>query len=136
MRSYAVHWIFMKTSLLVLMAMAAGAADSNWPQFRGPSGSGIRAGSPPSEWKVESGKNSRWKAAIPGLGHSSPVIWGDRIFLTSAVPASGEAQLKGGLYDEITPVKGEGEQSFRVHCLDRKNGNNLWERTAPTGQPK
>ena len=126
----------MKTSVLVLLAMAAFAADSNWPQFRGPSGSGVGTGSPPSEWNVESGKNILWKTAIPGLGHSSPVIWGDRIFLTSAVPASGEAQLKVGLYGDITPVKGEGEQSFRVYCLDRKNGKILWERTATSGQPK
>jgi outer membrane protein assembly factor BamB len=126
----------MKTGLLVLVAMAAAAADSNWPQFRGPSGSGVGTGSPPSEWNVESGKNILWKTAIPGLGHSSPVVWGDRIFLTSAVPASGEAQLKVGLYGDITPVKGEGEQSFRVYCLDRKSGKILWERTAATGQPK
>jgi outer membrane protein assembly factor BamB len=126
----------MKTGLLVLVAMAAFAADSNWPQFRGPSGSGVGTGSPPSEWNVESGKNILWKTAIPGLGHSSPVIWGDRIFLTSAVPASGEAQLKVGLYGDITPVKGEPEQSFRVYCLDRKSGKILWERTAATGLPK
>ena len=123
----------MKTSLLVLVAMAAAAADSNWPQFRGPSGSGVGTGSPPSEWNVESGKNILWKTAIPGLGHSSPIVWGDRIFLTSAVPASGEAQLKVGLYGDITPVKGEGEQSFRVYCLDRKSGKILWERTATSG---
>jgi outer membrane protein assembly factor BamB len=126
----------MKTILLVLVAMAAAAADSNWPQFRGPSGSGVGTGTPPSEWNVESGKNILWKTAIPGLGHSSPVIWGDRIFLTSAVPASGEAQLKVGLYGDITPVKGEPEQSFRVYCLDRKSGKILWERTAANGQPK
>jgi outer membrane protein assembly factor BamB len=126
----------MKTILLVLVAMAAVAADSNWPQFRGPSGSGVGTGSPPSEWNVESGKNILWKTVIPGLGHSSPVIWGDRIFLTSAVPASGEAQLKIGLYGDITPLKGEPEQSFRVYCLERKSGKILWERTAATGQPK
>jgi len=126
----------MKTFVLVLLAMTAAAADANWPQFRGPSGSGVGTGTPPSEWNVESGKNILWKTAIPGLGHSSPVIWGDRIFLTSAVPATGEAQLKVGLYGDITPVKGEGEQSFRVYCLDRKSGKILWERTAASGQPK
>ena len=131
-----VEWNQMKTSLLVLWSMAAFAADANWPQFRGPSGSGVGTGSPPSEWNVETGKNILWKTAIPGLGHSSPVIWGDRIFLTSAVPASGEAQLKVGLYGDIAPVKGEGEQSFRVYCLDRKSGKILWERTATAGQPK
>jgi outer membrane protein assembly factor BamB len=126
----------MKTLALALLAMAAAAADANWPQFRGPSGNGVGTGTPPSEWNVESETNILWKTAIPGLGHSSPVIWGDRIFLTSAVPASGEAQLKVGLYGDIVPVKNEPEQSYRVYCLDRKSGKILWERTATSGLPK
>src|ERR1035438_8115488 len=92
--------------LIAFAALAADASDANWPQFRGPSASGVGAGAPPTEWNVESGKNVRWKAAIPGLGHSSPVVWADRIFVTSAVPASGESSLKVGLYGDITPVKG------------------------------
>jgi outer membrane protein assembly factor BamB len=91
---------------------------------------------PPIEWNVESGKNILWKTAIPGLGHSSPVIWGDRIFITSAVPATGESSLKVGLYGDIAPVKGEPAQSFNVYCLDRKTGKILWERTAASGPPK
>jgi outer membrane protein assembly factor BamB len=126
----------MKLTMLCLLAMAAAAADLNWPQFRGPSAGGVGAGSPPVEWNGESGKNIRWKTAIPGLGHSSPVIWGDRIFLTSAVPASGDSMLKVGLYGDIAPVKGEPAQSFNVYCLDRKSGKILWERTAASGQAK
>ena len=121
---------------LFLVALTAFAADANWPQFRGPSASGIGGGSPPLEWNGESGKNIRWKTEIPGLGHSSPVIWGDRIFLTSAIPAAGEPALRLGLYGDIKPVEGEGEQSFRVFCLDRKSGKILWERAAASGQPK
>ena len=104
----------MKLGATYLLALTALAADPNWPQFRGPSASGVGTGSPPIEWNGESGKNIRWKTAIPGLGHSSPVIWGDRIFLTSAVPAEGEASLKVGLYGDIAPVKGEPAQSFKV----------------------
>jgi outer membrane protein assembly factor BamB len=126
----------MKLGATYLLALTALAADQNWPQFRGPSASGVGTGSPPIEWNGESGKNIRWKTAIPGLGHSSPVIWGDRIFLTSAVPAAGEASLKVGLYGDIAPVKGEPAQSFKVYCLDRKSGKILWERTAASGPPK
>jgi outer membrane protein assembly factor BamB len=126
----------MKLWMTYLLALAAMAAEANWPQFRGPSASGVGTGSPPIEWNVESGKNIRWKTAIPGLGHSSPVVWGDRIFLTSAVPASGEASLKVGLYGDIDPVKGEPAQSFNVYCLDRETGRILWERTAASGPPK
>jgi outer membrane protein assembly factor BamB len=126
----------MKLCTIYILAMAALAADTNWPQFRGPSASGVATGSPPIAWNGESGKNVLWKTAIPGLGHSSPVIWGDRIFLTSAVSATGEASLKVGLYGDVTSVEGEPAQSFKVFCLDRRSGKILWERTAASGRPK
>ncbi len=126
----------LRPAALFLLSVTAWAADSNWPQFRGPSASGLGAGSPPTEWNGESGKNIRWKTEIPGLGYSSPVVWGDRIFLTSAVPAAGEAAVKLGLYGDIRPVEGEGAQSFRVYCLDRKSGKILWQREAVAGPPK
>jgi outer membrane protein assembly factor BamB len=112
------------------------AADSDWPQFRGPAASGVANGSPPIEWNVESGKNILWKTGIPGLGHSSPIIWGDRIFITSAVAEKGESSLKVGLYGDINPVKDEGPQRFNVYCIDRRSGKILWERTAASGVPK
>ena len=61
---------------------------------------------------------------------------GDRIFVTSAVPASGESSLKVGQYGDIAPVKGEPAQSFNVYCLDRKSGKILWERVAVSEAPK
>ncbi|HTS26787.1 MAG TPA: PQQ-binding-like beta-propeller repeat protein [Bryobacteraceae bacterium] len=128
----------MKLSVFLLFASLITAADSpsNWPQFRGAGASGIGNGSPPVEWDGEKGKNILWKTDIPGLGHSSPVIWGDRIFVTSAVPAAGESALKVGLYGDITPVEGEGPQTFTVYCLDRRSGKILWQREAAGGQPK
>jgi outer membrane protein assembly factor BamB len=121
---------------ILLLSLLSFAADSDWPQFRGPAASGVGAGSPPVTWDGESGKNVLWKTAIPGLGHSSPIIWGDKIFITSAVPESGESKLKVGLYGDIAPVKGEGAQKFNVYCIDRKSGKILWERTAASGIPK
>ncbi len=123
-------------SAICILAVAAWAADTNWPQFRGPSAGGVGAGAPPVEWNAASGKNILWKTAIPGLGHSSPVVWGERIFLTSAVPATGEASLKVGLYGDVTSVKGEPAQTFKVYCLDRRSGKILWEQTAVSGRPK
>lgn len=123
--------------ILFLVAGLLLGADSDWPQFRGKAASGIGTGSTPAEWNGESGKNVLWKTAIPGLGYSSPVIWGDRIFLTSSVAASGSAaEVKLGLYGAIQPVKDEGAQSFNVYCIDRKSGKVLWTRTAASGDPK
>ncbi|MEO7650526.1 MAG: PQQ-binding-like beta-propeller repeat protein [Bryobacteraceae bacterium] len=126
----------MKLAIFLCTALSAIAADSNWPQFRGPGASGVGAGSPPIEWNGETGKNIHWKTEIPGLGHSSPVIWGDRIFLTSSLAATGESALKLGLYGDIKPVEGEPPQKLNVYCLDRNSGKLLWERTAASGQPK
>ena len=67
----------------------------------------------------------------PGLQYRQPsVVRSDRIFVTSAVPASGESSLKVGLYGDIAPVKGEPAQRFNVYCLDRKSGKILWGRVA------
>ena len=122
-------WATLALSFLLL------SSDTNWPQFRGAAAAGVGSGAPPLEWNVESGTNVRWRTEIPGLGHSRPVIWGDRIFLTSAVGA-GDAALKVGLYGDIKPVPDEGDQSFRIYCLDRKTGKILWERIAVSEQPR
>ena len=123
--------------LFLFLATTLFAADSNWPQFRGVGASGVAAGSPPVQWDGESGKNILWKADIPGLGHSSPVVWGDKIFITSSVSAkAGDAPLKVGLYGSIQSVDDEGAQNFNVYCFDRKTGKLLWQRTAASGVPK
>lgn len=109
----------------------------NWPQFRGVEGLGIAAGrQAPLTWDADDGTNIRWKTAIPGLGLSSPIVWGDRIYLTTAVPASGSAGLKVGLYGDIQSVRDDTPQSWRVLCIDRKNGAILWNVEACSGVPK
>src|SRR5271155_2469846 len=112
------------TITLAFVAVAARAeTQTNWPGFRGPEARGIAPGAPaPTVWDTEKSQNILWKTEIPGLGHSSPVIWGDRIFVTSAVAESGESTLKTGLYGDIAPVKNEGPQKFNVYCIDRKSG--------------
>ena len=126
----------MKPLVILFLAWSVAASDSNWPQFRGPLAGGVGEGSPPIEWNGESGRNVLWKTEIPGLGHSSPIVWGDRLFVTSAVPAAGEPALKLGLYGDVRPVEGEGAQSFNLYCLDRQTGRILWQRTATSGPPK
>lgn len=108
----------------------------NWPQYRGIAASGLGDGTPPLRWNTETGENIRWKTPIPGLGYSSPVVWGGRLFLTTAVPAKGDAEVKLGLYGDIKPVKNEGAQSFQVLCLDRRTGKILWQQTAVQTTPK
>jgi outer membrane protein assembly factor BamB len=108
----------------------------DWPSFRGLDAAGVSDGYPtPVSFNAERSENILWKTRIPGLGHSSPVIWGDRIYVTSAVGATEEPSLKVGLYGDIAPVPDEGEQRFILYSLDKKTGAILWERTARTAVP-
>ncbi|MBN2416697.1 PQQ-binding-like beta-propeller repeat protein [bacterium] len=110
---------------------------TNWPSFRGPNASGIADGyATPVQWNLPEGENIRWKTEIPGLAHSSPVIWGDRLYITTAVSSNANQEMKVGLYGDIAPVEDESVHAFRVYCLNRNSGKIIWERTAHEGVPK
>lgn len=114
--------------------LGAGALDQ-WGQWRGPLGSGVAPhGRPPVEWNED--RNIRWKVAIPGQGHSTPIIWGDRVFLTTAI-RSGEAlpprdEHSPGAHDNM-PASNEYE--FVVLAVSRRDGKTLWERIVRTERP-
>jgi len=128
-------------SLMLLTLPPAVAQDagrtSNWPSFRGTNASGIAEGHrTPVTWNVEDGKGVAWKTPIPGLAHSSAVIWGNRLFVTTAVSGKDSDPLRVGLYGDIAPVEDTSAYTWKVYCLDRKSGKVLWQRTAHTGVPK
>ena len=92
--------------LTICLLMAESHTGQNWPSFRGPSASGILEGfSTPVKWDIEKSENIRWKIDVPGLGHSCPAIWGDRIFVTTAVKDEGQSNLKVGLYGDVKSEK-------------------------------
>jgi len=117
--------------------LAFTAAAQNWPSFRGPSASGIAdEQNLPISWDASQGTGIRWKASIPGLAHSSPIVWRDQVFVTTAISSRPNASFKRGLYgegdasDDLTP------QQWKLICLARKDGKIVWERTAYQGAPK
>ncbi len=121
---------------LVLCALAAGAPP-NWPSFRGPGASGVADGqTPPVTWNAETGANIRWKTAIPGLAHASPIVWGDRLFITSAVSSDSDPYLRVGLYGESPDHPEDLVHDFRVYCLNKNSGKIIWEKTAHSGKPQ
>jgi outer membrane protein assembly factor BamB len=125
--------VFLTTSLLISTLCAA----QNWPSFRGPAASGIAEGHAlPVAWDVQTSENIAWKTPIPGLGLSSPIIWGDRVFVVTAVRGEGESLLKPGLYGDIASVEKEGVMTWYLYCIDRASGNSLWQRKVYTGKPK
>ena len=113
------------------------ATPIGWPSFRGWFASGIAEGyRTPVQWNVKAAQNVEWKTPIPGMGHSSPVVFGDRIFITTAIREDGNQTLKPGLYGDIAPVEEKSVYSWIVYCLDKRTGRIIWERTAHTGVPK
>lgn len=139
---------FLATSLLVLPAtsLALPAAsrsfkpEQNWPQFRGPNSQGIADGFPTrANWNVDAAAGKLdgllWRAEIPGLGHSSPIIWKDRIYLATAVPKSGKPSLRIGYYGDIGPAKDNEEQRWLIQCFEKKSGKLKWEQTIRNAKP-
>lgn len=127
----------MKAAALFLLASTCFA--ENWPQWRGPQASAVSSQpNLPTEWSAE--KNIAWKTAIPGRGHSSPVIWGNRILLTTSIEgdaAEGRKApahtLRGKPFLHPDSVGADHRYTLKVLCLDRDSGKILWERTAYEG---
>ena len=130
--------------LLPIVAVLAGltvtVAAENWPQWRGPGGQGVSTDSQaPTDWAPD--KNIAWKAELPGTGMSSPIVWGDRIYLTAVIEGDvvpGQRAVKhkqGQELDWIHPdsVAADKKHTFKVLALDASSGKILWDRTAYEG---
>jgi outer membrane protein assembly factor BamB len=123
--------------LALTLKIACVAADGNWPQFRGPSGSGLGDGSnPPVQWDAAKGTNIAWTSEIPGLSVSSPVVWGGRIFVTTAISSDPNQKWRTGLYGDTDSAPDRSSHQWKVLALDKKTGRVLWEQSAHQGIPK
>jgi outer membrane protein assembly factor BamB len=123
-------------AVLLVLAGPVGAAD-NWPQFRGPTMNASVADNPalPDRWSLT--ENVEWVTEIPPLGWSSPVVWGNRVFVTTATSSGDFEQPKPGLYaprGRSEPPKAE--HDWRVYCLDLESGAVLWHRSVKSGLPE
>ena len=129
----------MRKAIVVAAWALAGTAISaqNWPSFRGPNASGVAEGQPtPVKWDIGSGENLLWKTPVPGMAVSSPVVWGDRVFISTAVSSDPGAGIKTGLYGDVKPSNDVSMHSWRLLALDKRTGKVLWERVAHEGVPK
>jgi len=109
---------------------------ANWPQFRGPQACGLDTNSAaPVTWEVEKGENIRWQATVPGLAHSSPIIWGDRVYVTTAV-RPGKAELKVGLYGDIQSAEDSDSHQWRLLAFEKGTGKLIWNKPGYEGIPR
>lgn len=111
------------------------AQAQNWPSFRGNNGSGVADGHrTPINWSLERSENIAWKTPIPGLSHASPIVWGNRIFIITAIGetnANFKAKDRGiGLANDAV------KHTWRIYSIDKKTGRIIWEKTAYEGVPR
>ena len=118
-------------------ALPALAPDAHsWPSFRGPQASGVTDGmNLPERWHGTTGENILWRTPVPGLAHSSPVVWGNRVFVTTAVSSNPNATFRPGLYGDGDASEDRSSHRWMLHALDRASGQVLWERVAHEGTP-
>ena len=126
--------------LLVILLLALSgrvlANEPHWPQFRGPAARGVSENkSLPTRWSAT--ENVAWKTDIPGRGWSSPIVWGERVFITSVINAGESEAPKKGLYfggDRPTPP--DSEHTWAVFCLALSSGEVLWRKDVHQGKPE
>ncbi len=126
--------VLLSALLVALVATAASAGD--WPSFRGPIAAGVADGENlPTHWNVDSGEGLRWTVRVPGLAHSSPVVRGDRIYVTSALSAADDADFRPGLYGDGDASTDRSPHRFMVYAHDLRSGDVVWEALAHEGVP-
>jgi len=141
-RLYAIRLIVTLGLLLFLTSFTITALSANWPQWRGPGGMGISTEKNlPVEWSTT--KNIKWKTPIAGRGHSSPVVWGNKIFLTTAIEGDVVPGAKavthvvegGQVFLHPDSVGADRKHTFKVLAVNADTGKVLWEQTAWEGTP-
>ena len=111
--------------------------DRQWTAYRGKQSSGVLDNANlPESFDINKMINVRWKIEIPGLGLSSPVIWDNKVFITSAISQADREGFKPGIYGDITPVRDSSIHEWKVFCVDKNSGKLIWEKTAYKGIPK
>ena len=115
----------------------AAAPTGSWPSFRGRDASGVADGQRlPDTWDGTTGKNVLWRTPIPGLAHSSPVVWGDTVFVTSAISSRKDATFKPGLYGDGDASEDRSIHKWVLYAIDKRSGRMRWERIAREGAPR
>jgi outer membrane protein assembly factor BamB len=124
-------------ALALCIGLSSFAYAQNWPSFRGQNGSGAGDGSDlPITWDAEKSINVSWKTPIPGLGHSSPIVWGELVFVTTAVSSATNSEFVHGPTDTPASADDNSKHSFRVYCLNKKTGRIIWQKEIHQGVPK
>lgn len=131
--------LFITISFTLVLCSQTGnvTPERQWSSYRGYYASGVMDKADlPETWDVETGDNILWHIDIPGLALSSPVIWDNKLFITTAVSENDKAGLKTMMSGGIDPVEDDSEHTWEVLCIDKNTGEILWEDNPVSGIPK
>ena len=124
-------------SIAIVALAAASTSAQQWPSFRGTNASGVADGHATAvTWNVTTGENVAWKTPVPGLAVSSPIVWGNRVFVSTAVSSDPNQAIRTGLYGDVEPVTDASNHSWHLIALDKTSGKVVWDRVAYEGIPK
>lgn len=113
------------------------AEAGSWPSFRGREATGVSEKQHlPDTWNPATGENVLWRTPIPGLAHSSPIVWGDTVYVTSAISSRDKATFKPGLYGDGDASDDRSPHRWMLYAIDKKTGTIRWERIAAHGEPR
>ena len=120
---------------------------TDWPSFRGAGARGVAEGYPiRTKWNADPASSDDlpagetngvlWQTKVPGLGHASPVISGDKVFLLTAIASAGDVPLQTKRGGNVKAADDNGEQEWLVLCYDKNNGKELWRKTVRKSKPR
>ena len=107
-----------------------------WPSYRGYYASGyLDDAALPDSFNIETSYNVKWNIEVPGMGLSCPVVWDDRVFITTAVSSQDKEGFRTGIFGDIAPVNDSSENVWKLYCYDKRSGNTIWEKDVCKGIP-
>ena len=131
-----INWILVKMSRFLFLFLISVLHAEDWPQFRGPNASGLAVDKATvTSWDVEKGMNVLFQKGVPGVAHSSPIVCGDRVYLTTAVAPS-DPKLKLGLYGEVGSAPKDPKQEWRILAFDKKSGELIYNKLGHEAVPR
>src|SRR5215204_2588272 len=137
MRRIAFAVVIASVAALAATGTSALAQQQNWPSFRGPNASGVVDGKPTAvKWNAPAGENVAWKAPVDGIAVSSPIVWGDRVFVSTAIGSDPKQAIRTGQYGDVEPVTDSSKHTWHLIALDKATGKVVWDKTAYEGVPK
>src|SRR4051812_38718570 len=120
-----------------LIAASATLHGQNWPSFRGANAAAVPAGNPTAvKWNVPAGENVAWKTPVAGVAVSSPIVWGDRVFVSTAISSDPAQAIRTGQYGDVEPVTDASKHTWHLISLDKTTGKVVWDKVAYEGVPK